>query len=377
MLIKHKKFLLILGLIFLLIFLTYFSNAFLYIKNSFIPKDSLVINISKVNPIVEKITADPSNKLLLKVTVRNNVGNPVSHIKLKNSLNMEFGEIYPQSARTNKYGEVLLTYIPPDNINNEDSLDIVITSTVDKSENSSSIKVEVVKVPIIFVHGYQGYPELFRNMQDYFFERNYIVKSLSYDSSKGVLYGANRLREFLHDETINHLKNGLQVNKFSLITHSLGGLISRYYTSSSEYIKNDNVDKLIFLSVPHKGSYIANLGKTIFNDTTIEELMPESELFVNTFPQMINKGLNSNIRVGNVLAEFDEVVTSESASLSKWNIKTDIFNIGTSAMTFDNLLSGKVLEAPNHNNILNNKRVFERIEEMISGNLNYPSVLSN
>lgn len=152
--------------------------------------------------------------------------------------------------------------------------------------------------------------------------------------------------------------------------------MARYYSASKNYLKNDDINKIIFLSVPHKGSVLASIGEEYFNDRSIKELVPDNELFVNIFPNTINSGLNSSIQIGNLLSQYDEVVTDESASLDKWGIKTEIFNVGENNFTVNNLLNGNILDAPNHKGILNNNMVFNRIVEMLNTDLPYPAVIN-
>jgi len=152
-------------------------------------------------------------------------------------------------------------------------------------------------------------------------------------------------------------------------------LVARYYSGSTEYIKNDDINKIIFLSVPHKGSILASIAEEYFNDRSIKNLMPDDELFTNTFAGMINGGLNNSVQVGNLLSQYDEVVSEENASLEEWGIKTEIFGVGDNSFTVDNLLSGNILHAPNHKGILNNKRVFDRVYEMLNSNLSCPSAV--
>jgi len=73
---------------------------------------------------------------------------------------------------------------------------------------------------------------------------------------------------------------------------------------------------------------LASIGEEYFKDKSIKELVPDNELFVSIFPNTINGGLNNSIQTGNLLSQYDEVVTNESAALDKWGIKTEIFNVG-------------------------------------------------
>jgi hypothetical protein len=42
-----------------------------------------------------------------------------------------------------------------------------------------------------------------------------------------------------------------------------------------------------------------------------------------------------------------------------------------------NILDGSILEASNHKNVLFNKKVFEKIEEMLNTDLPYPATKSD
>jgi len=53
----------------------------------------------------------------------------------------------------------------------------------------------------------------------------------------------------LQKQKKDFLSQGILVNKFDLITHSMGGLVARYYSASQNYLKNDDINKIIFLSV--------------------------------------------------------------------------------------------------------------------------------
>jgi hypothetical protein len=153
----------------------------------------------------------------------------------------------------------------------------------------------------------------------------------------------------------------------------MGGLVVRYYTCSEAYIKRNNVRKAIFISVPHKGSLWASLGEKYFNNQGIRDLIPDSELISKELPLMLNGGLNRTIEVGNIIGQYDEVVSLDSANLDEWKISTEIFNIGESNLTVDNLLNGSILETAIHRSILNNKKVFQKVEEMLLRQLLYPS----
>lgn len=366
---------LIITIILAIIVIQVFSQFIPY-RNIFADKDDLRIYLSLVNSRIDTVSADPSNKVHLKVEVKNKNGIHLSGLKVIFSIDNDNGSIYPESSITDKSGECIAVYTPPNYYSSTCKKDpsVNITAKVAKAEVKSSLSLKLIPVPVVLVHGYQQKSDIFDNMSEYLEVNGFNCSSIDYDSSLGISYGAENLEEFLKKQRVLFLQQDVLVKRFTLITHSMGGLVARYYTTSEEYVKNEDVNKIIFLSVPHKGSYIASIGENYFKDKSIEDLIPESEIFSFSFPAMINKGLNSSIQAGNILSQYDEVVTAESAGLEEWSIKTEVFNLGESSFTVDSILNGSIMEAPNHKSVLNNRKVFERILEMLNTDLPYPEI---
>ncbi|NLD47892.1 MAG: alpha/beta hydrolase, partial [Clostridiaceae bacterium] len=298
--------------------------------------------LSLVNSQINAVSAEPSNKVYLKVEVKNKNGLELPGIKVLLSIDNNNGSIYPQNSITDKSGECIAVYTPPyyysPSYKNEPFANITVK--VAATEVSNSLKIKLLPVPVVLIHGYQQNSDIFDNMREYLEQKGFICSAIDYDSSLGISYAANKLEDFLGKQKELFLQQGFLVKRFTLITHSMGGLVARYYTSSESYIKNEDVNKIIFLSVPHKGSYLASIGENYFNDKSMEDLIPESKIFTTSFSNMINKGLNSSIQVGNILSQYDEVVTAESGSLEEWSLETEIFNLGENNFTVDNILSG-------------------------------------
>ncbi|HHW30614.1 MAG TPA: alpha/beta hydrolase [Clostridiaceae bacterium] len=248
--------------------------------------------------------------------------------------------------------------------------------SLSKTNIFSSLKIQLVHSPVVYIHGYQENSTIFENLKEYLNEKGIPGILFNYESEEGIEAGAEKLGITLDQIKNDFLQKGIQINKFNLIAHSMGGLVARYYTSHSSYIQRNDVGKIIFIAVPQKGSALAALGSNYFQDKGIRDLSPGSTILSEILPQMINKGLNSTIQVGNIVSEFDEVVNLESASLGEWGIKTHIFNIGKNRITVDNLLNGSIIEAWNHKAILSNKKVFEMIYKMLTSSLPYPRIIS-
>jgi len=348
-----------------------------YFNYEFRSKNDLKINLSLVNQGVNSLAADSSNRLMLRAEVRDRSGRPVPMARISFSVADGRGSIYAQSSRTDKYGECIASYIPPSTtpgLYEKNAPSATLTAALYGTEISSSISVRLMPVPVVFVHGYQASGAVFENMREYLSSKGFQSAALTYKSEAGVASGAKELESFLAGLRTGYQTKGIQVKRFDIISHSMGGLVVRYYAGSNNYINNNDIRKAIFISVPHQGSHLAPLGMTYFDYKAIRDLVPGSELFSNVFPSTANKGLNNTIQVGNIIGQYDEVVSLESASLAQWNIKTEIFNVGDSNFSVDNLLNGSIMESQNHKAILSNRKVFEKIEEMLKGDLPYPSV---
>lgn len=356
---------------------SYYTGLVQIVNFELSPKSQLLIRLSQINEDIKTVSAESSSTLVLRVSVRNKQGDPVPGARVSMSVTDRLGSFDPKNFRTDSRGEFLVTYIPPAIPGEQlgkDGKSVTLTGSIGNSDISSSLSVTLAKVPIIMVHGYQENAHVFDNMKEYFLQKGYAVSAIDYSSPTGVVASSNALKDFMSQQKKYYLSKGFYTGKFDLITHSMGGLIARYYSSSLDYLYREDINKLIFISVPHKGSPWASIGATYFTDQGISDLTPDNPLISQILPSMLNKGLNGSIQVGNIMVEYDEVVSPESASLSEWNIKTEVFNVGGSNFSMQNLLSGDLLNAPNHKNILSNKKAFEVVEGMLNTDLPYPAV---
>ncbi len=374
-------------IIFLSVFFTiimfllfFFKPISSYIYYSIYNKENLIVNVSVVNSQIHTLSAESSNRVFLKASVKNPEGFPMSNAPLRIFIENGTGELSVQKESTNSLGECLFSYTPKNyyELQGETSNpNVKITAQIKNSTKSSSKEFKLISTPVILIYGYQEASDVYYHLSEYLTEKNFYCSTMEYDSKGGVIPGAKVLENYLNNKKQEFINKGILVNKFTLITHSMGGLVARSYTASDAYIKNEDVNKIIFISVPHKGSYFAALGENFYNDVSIKDLAPDSTLFTDIFETSINKGLNRSIQIANITSQYDEVVTEESSSLDQWKIDTEMFNIGDNNFTVDSILSGDLLNAPNHKGILNNKKVFQRIEEMLNTNLAYPSEIQD
>ncbi len=331
------------------------------------------VTLSKVNSSINTISADPSNRLALEVYTAAADGSPASDVDV--SFNIDGGgSISPGKVKTGSDGRYILSYIPPILSPQDLKRDrtITITASIPGISEVSSLKINLTNIPIVFVHGYQASGYVFDNLRDYLADKNVKGSAITYKSENGIVSASNELSTFLNHQKQTYLSQGFQVNKFNIITHSMGGLVTRYYSCSNDNLKNNNIQKIIFLAAPHKGSPWASIGLSQYNDQGIRDMIPDGNFLSNILPAMFNKGLNSGIETANIAVEYDEVVDQDSASLSDWGIKTEVFNVGGNNFSVNNLLNGNLTQAINHKSILSNRKVFERVFEMLSTQLEYP-----
>lgn len=339
-------------------------------------KSGLEVTMSPVNPAVRELSAEPSNKLVLKAVVRDSEGNAVKGARIAVKVPEDLGTFAVMEPKTGSDGSVLLKYSPPvlsEVAFKDGDPTVTISAGISGTGIKSEFSFKLTRIPIIFVHGYQASPEIFSNMKEYLDGKGFVTEGFSYHSENGVAAGAAELGAFIDKVKSDLIDRGVQVGRVDIIAHSMGGLVARYYSSDGGYPARSDVDKIIFVSVPQTGSPIASLGLIYYDDKGIRDLIPDSPLFTQSFPSLINGGLNASIQVGSILGQYDEVVSPESASLERWGINTEIFDVGDSNFTVDKLLSGKIAEAANHKVVLYNKKVFQRIEEMLGSTLPYPA----
>ena len=353
-----------------------------YIKSALSQNRNYILEIKTVSPNINSITCDSNNKLLLTVSVKDFMGNPVSKVRINTAVANGIGEVFPKYGLTDDDGDCIVTYVPPaikqsdvEKFKNNIPIKASISSSIAKVNITRTFEIAIKPIPIVYIHGYQESKNVFTSMDNYLVKSGFESGFFSYDSNEGVELSAYDLAKFLEESRLYYLDRGLQVKSFNIICHSMGGLVARYYTCSDKYWVSNDVNKLIFIATPHKGSHIASIGASIYDDYGIRDLQPDSDLINKIFPKLFNKGLNSTIQTANILGQYDEVVSFDSASLEEWDIKTEVYNVGENNLTVDSILKGTFMPALNHENILSNTKVFERIEEMLYQDLKFPTYL--
>lgn len=361
-------------------------------------KSSLSVRLMAADPAIQALSADPENKYELKIKVVDKTGAavPAADVQLSAVGPAATGSSFePRNGTTGPDGGFTAFFIPPsalnptgagkpeadiqtgasDNKNTPLSVTVELEAKLIGTDESSTLTIKLIPVPIVMVHGYQASPDIFSGLREYLSGQGYSSTALAYASEKGIAPAASELAKYLQKKSSELKAEGIQAKRFDLIAHSMGGLVARYYTCGKGYSGNNNVRKLIFISVPQKGSPFASLGLQYYTDNSIRDMATDSELITSVFPSMVNSGLNPSIETANILDRFDEVVSVQNASLAEWKINTEIFDVGESNLTVDKLMNGEILKATNHKRILYNMKVYRVILEMLGSQMPYPTSL--
>ncbi len=156
------------------------------------------------------------------------------------------------------------------------------------------------KDPIIFVHGYLGSTIVnFSALIAWFKAAGYPSDHLyfyNYSSLKGVKYGADVLKS-----KVAYVKSRTGKSKVDIITHSMGGLVARYYMKHLGGASN--VDQLVNIASPAKGTVTAYLD--IFTQAG-KDLRPGSAVI---------KSMEGYYPGLNIWSSCDEIVNPDSSAV--------------------------------------------------------------
>ncbi len=198
------------------------------------------------------------------------------------------------------------------------------------------------KIPVVFVHGLKSTPNTWNDtlnemLADPVVRTRYEFWTFGYPTGAPVPFLSSKLRDELRAMAAFRRRNGAPNDRVTLVTHSMGGLISKPLTQASGTYLWDQVftvppdrlsvsederqllqkmflfeplpyiDRVVFIAVPHKGSSLANhrigsiaevlieapnnlvhLGATLVNSAN-HELTPLGEEVVAKVPTSVQQ----------------------------------------------------------------------------------------
>ncbi len=340
--------------------------------------NSLTINFHVFPNNFLQYCADGSS-FLLDVSLVDSENNPVPYSLVGIQLHNFSGTIEPKHPITNKEGRVIIRIRPefvPINtsgeINTPSNISVSVSLYAKKSKTSVWNGI-LTYPPVLLIHGFQDTSQSLVPMKNYLESKGFRVFLMDYDSNGNIETMVDTL-----DETISTMKKnlesaGIYMNKVDIVAHSLGGLVTRYYTTQRTYIKKENIQKIIFINVPHHGTPWADAGAELIGCPFLKNLHPTSELFTVFFPDAINKGLNHQIQTANIALDNDEVVPLPGTTLAFWNIDTKIYRIGSEMPDLESLTNNPLDGETLHRQLLFYTPLFDEITGYLTNKLPYPS----
>lgn len=165
---------------------------------------------------------------------------------------------------------LVVEYIHPTNLNALDKSKTYTLQIFDSNSNTviKEFGLETWRAPVVMLHGLWGNDSGFEVMEDA------LVNSGLYNTFQlqRFNYQFTNDRPFSHNDFVlpnaidlalyEVYSNKIAASKVDIVSHSMGGILSRLYLQSIDY--KDDIHKLITLNTPHSGSQQANL----LSDTT-------------------------------------------------------------------------------------------------------------
>lgn len=345
----------------------------------FADENSLVMNLSVYPEEHEVFCADGAAPLILEVLLCDSSQNPIPYSRIKLQFSHFSARIRPARPITGRDGRVTITLYPQEPYLSETGAGlepVTKTSAAIRLNAAKALPVlwegRIANPPVLLVHGFQDTSESMVPLKNFLTEKGLFVFSLDYDTNTDLPAMADELDEALSGLMRKLRDNGIYAQRVDIVAHSLGGLVSRYYTTQPSYLRKNNVHKLVFINVPHHGTPWAEAGAAILNSPFLAELYPTSVLYTSLFPASINRGLNQTIQTANIALENDEVVPIPSSLLTSWDIETKVYRIGSEPLTFETVISNQITGSSRHRQLLFYTPVFEEVYHDLTRSLSYP-----
>jgi triacylglycerol lipase len=179
-------------------------------------------------------------------------------------------------------------------------------------------RVAAERIPILLVHGYLCNRGIWWRLRRHLRARQFAVATINLEPP---LSGLDQLAERL-SERVDALLAEAGAEKVMLLTHSMGGLVSRAYLQAHGAAR---VARLVTLAAPHHGTQIARLGC----GRNAHEMRPDSEWL-----RRLNAGPSPQIPIANIWTRNDEIVTPPGTSRLIDARETILSGVGHMAMLF-------------------------------------------
>ena len=203
---------------------------------------------------------------------------------------------------------------------------LILTYT-DASGQTGKIEAEILtyRPPVMLVHGFLGATSTWSKMSTYLRGEKFDTYMGNYGATGQSIEGLSLvLKNDIQKQKADYANANIKLTKVDAVGHSMGGLISRYYSHGlSDY--PDDMRKLIMVGTPNHGvSWASKIAGNIGSGWYKTHSIPAGQLYSeSSFMKTLNSGeksgahLNSNIQYGNIYGWPDDwVVSAASAYLN-------------------------------------------------------------
>jgi Secretion system C-terminal sorting domain/PGAP1-like protein/Fibronectin type III domain len=126
------------------------------------------------------------------------------------------------------------------------------------------VKYIVVRPPILCLHGIWSSGEMYNDFKRYLIDsagyRDYMVGTPSYPNDKSFTDNQFVARNEAANLLLQCADNNFSAGKVDIVSHSMGGILSRIFLQSTAY--EQTINKLITVNTPHAGSQLADLVRS-------------------------------------------------------------------------------------------------------------------
>jgi triacylglycerol lipase len=203
---------------------------------------------------------------------------------------------------------------------------VTVAALVGAGPDAAPAGAQAAQDPILFVHGWDSSASAWNTMIDRFVAagvpRNRML-AITYNSNQSNATIANQVRD-----AANSLRSSTGAARVDIVTHSMGGLSSRYY------LKNlggtANVDEWVSLGGPNHGTNTAYLCYPF--SAGCRDMVPGSG-FLNS----LNSGDETPgaVRYGTFWSSCDEVINPDDSVPLSGATNTGVGCVGHSALRTD------------------------------------------
>ncbi|MDR0829117.1 MAG: fibronectin type III domain-containing protein, partial [Prevotellaceae bacterium] len=226
---------------------------------------------------VEGVAADGISQLKI-VLDRNNYTKSNCEIK---SVQWTFEN--PKYGDIDKYNSLdEFVYKAPDNYPNinedicKDRLTLTITIGDTTFTFLNIVEIEIVKVPVVMVHGFRSDPSTWNNLRNLLLNNgydNYQLNYVNYQRTNKMALQRNyeEIGRESKNAVIKTLQQGYFASSVDIVCHSMGGLLTKKYILTSPEKNKKMFHKFITLNTPHSGSQLGD----VLNDVPVLQIIDE------------------------------------------------------------------------------------------------------